>query len=131
MSLTYTPTGGIVAAPTTSLPERISGLRNWDYRYCWLRDATFTLISLMDAGYYEEAKAWSDWLLRVSPAARRRFRSVRGCRRAAPPGVGGALASRIPEFPTRAHRQCCPRPASARRIWRGDGRSASQIPRET
>ena len=64
-ALTFAPTGGIVAAPTTSLPEQIGGPRNWDYRFCWLRDATFTLISLMDAGYYEEAKAWRDWLLRA------------------------------------------------------------------
>ena len=63
--LTYAPTGGIVAAATTSLPERIGGGRNWDYRYCWLRDATFTLTSLMDAGYTEEARAWRDWLLRA------------------------------------------------------------------
>jgi GH15 family glucan-1,4-alpha-glucosidase len=64
-ALTYAPTGGIVAAPTTSLPERIGGVRNWDYRYCWLRDATLTLLALMDAGYYEEAKAWREWLLRA------------------------------------------------------------------
>jgi GH15 family glucan-1,4-alpha-glucosidase len=64
-ALTYAPTGGIVAAPTTSLPERIGGVRNWDYRYCWLRDATFTLYSLMLAGYVAEAKAWRDWLLRA------------------------------------------------------------------
>ena len=64
-ALTYLPTGGIVAAPTTSLPERIGGARNWDYRYCWLRDATFTLMALMNAGYQDEAKAWRDWLLRA------------------------------------------------------------------
>jgi len=70
-ALTYHPTGGIVAAPTTSLPEHLGGTRNWDYRYCWLRDATLTLLSLMDAGYYGEAAAWRDWLLRAvagSPA---------------------------------------------------------------
>ncbi len=65
-ALTYAPTGGIVAAPTTSLPEEIGGERNWDYRYCWLRDATFTLLALMDAGYYEEAEAWRDWLFRAA-----------------------------------------------------------------
>jgi GH15 family glucan-1,4-alpha-glucosidase len=64
-ALTYQPTGGIVAAPTTSLPEQVGGVRNWDYRYCWLRDATFTLQSLMIAGYTEEAAAWRDWLLRA------------------------------------------------------------------
>jgi GH15 family glucan-1,4-alpha-glucosidase len=63
--LTYAPTGGIVAALTTSLPEKIGGVRNWDYRFCWLRDATFTLYSLMQAGYAEEAAAWSHWLLRA------------------------------------------------------------------
>jgi len=63
--LTYEPTGGIVAAPTTSLPEAIGGARNWDYRFCWLRDATFTLTSLLDAGYTEEAQSWRDWLLRA------------------------------------------------------------------
>jgi len=64
-ALTYAPTGGIVAAPTTSLPEWIGGIRNWDYRYCWVRDATFTLYALMLAGYTAEAAAWRDWLLRA------------------------------------------------------------------
>ncbi len=64
-ALTYAPTGGIFAAATTSLPERISGSRNWDYRYCWLRDATFSLSAFLAAGYVEEACAWRDWLLRA------------------------------------------------------------------
>jgi GH15 family glucan-1,4-alpha-glucosidase len=65
-ALTYFPTGGIVAAPTTSLPEWIGGPRNWDYRICWLRDATLTLLSFMNAGYCEEARCWRDWLLRAA-----------------------------------------------------------------
>ena len=64
-ALTYAPTGGIVAAPTTSLPELLGGTRNWDYRYCWIRDATFTLFSLLVAGYRNEAQAWREWLLRA------------------------------------------------------------------
>ena len=63
--LTYTATGGIVAAPTTSLPEQLGGTRNWDYRYCWLRDATFTLLALMHSGSYDEARGWRDWLFRA------------------------------------------------------------------
>jgi len=65
-ALTYRPTGGIVAAPTTSLPEQLGGSRNWDYRYCWLRDATLTLLALMNGGYYEDAQAWTEWLLRAT-----------------------------------------------------------------
>lgn len=68
-ALTYAPTGGIVAAPTTSLPEKLGGSRNWDYRFCWLRDATFTLLALMNSGYSEEATAWYHWLLRAVAGA--------------------------------------------------------------
>jgi GH15 family glucan-1,4-alpha-glucosidase len=82
--LTYAPTGGIVAAATTSLPEEIGGVRNWDYRYCWLRDATFTLVALMDSGYREEACSWREWLLRAvagSAAQMQIMYGVRGERR--------------------------------------------------
>jgi GH15 family glucan-1,4-alpha-glucosidase len=68
-ALTHAPTGGIVAAPTTSLPEELGGVRNWDYRYCWLRDSTLTLDALMRGGYLEEAQAWRDWLLRACAGA--------------------------------------------------------------
>lgn len=64
-ALTFKPTGGIVAAPTTSLPERLGGVRNWDYRYCWIRDATLVLYALVTSGYRDEAYAWRDWLLRA------------------------------------------------------------------
>ena len=80
-ALTYEPTGGIVAAPTTSLPEQIGGPRNWDYRYCWLRDSAFTLRALMNLGYYDEARAWRDWLLRAiagSPAQVQILYSITG-----------------------------------------------------
>jgi GH15 family glucan-1,4-alpha-glucosidase len=64
-AMTYAPTGGVVAATTTSLPEQFGGPRNWDYRYCWVRDATLTLLALMNTGYFEEARAWREWLLRA------------------------------------------------------------------
>jgi GH15 family glucan-1,4-alpha-glucosidase len=83
-ALTYSPTGGIVAAPTTSLPESIGGVRNWDYRFCWLRDATFTLYALHVAGYRKEAQAWRDWLLRAvagEPAKIQIMYGLRGERR--------------------------------------------------
>ena len=123
-ALTYRPTGGIVAAPTTSLPEQIGGARNWDYRFCWLRDATFTLLALMNGGYYDEAEAWRDWLLRAvagSPAQMQIMYGIGGERRLAEfelpwlPGYEGSQAG--------AHRQRGLDPASARRLWRGDGRA--------
>jgi GH15 family glucan-1,4-alpha-glucosidase len=77
-ALTYAPTGGIVAAATTSLPERLGGVRNWDYRYCWLRDATFTLQSFMHLGYYDEARAWRDWLLRAVAGSPNQLQIVYG-----------------------------------------------------
>ena len=83
-ALTYAPTGGIVAAPTTSLPEKLGGSRNWDYRFCWLRDATFTLLALVNSGYREEAAAWHNWLLRAvagSPADMQIMYSITGHRR--------------------------------------------------
>jgi GH15 family glucan-1,4-alpha-glucosidase len=83
-ALTYAPTGGIVAAPTTSLPEIIGGGKNWDYRFCWLRDATFTLLALMNSGYTEEASAWHNWLLRAvagTPASMQIMYGIMGQRR--------------------------------------------------
>ena len=81
-TLIYEPTGAIVAAATTSLPERLGGTRNWDYRYCWLRDATFSLDALIQAGYAEEAAAWRDWLLRVAAGDPDQLQIVYGPRRA-------------------------------------------------
>ena len=78
-ALTYGPTGGIVAAATTSLPEQLGGVRNWDYRFCWLRDATFTLYALMTAGYQGEARAWRDWLLRAVAGSPADMQIMYGC----------------------------------------------------
>jgi GH15 family glucan-1,4-alpha-glucosidase len=83
-ALIYAPTGGMVAAPTTSLPEKIGGVRNWDYRFCWLRDATFTLYALMIGGYLEEAAMWRNWLLRAAagePSSLKIMYGMRGERR--------------------------------------------------
>ncbi|MHB8453036.1 MAG: glycoside hydrolase family 15 protein [Mycobacteriales bacterium] len=85
-ALTYQPTGGIAAALTTSLPEQLGGVRNWDYRYCWLRDATFTLLALVYAGFDDEARAWREWLLRAiagDPARLQIMYGVAGERRLA------------------------------------------------
>ena len=79
-ALTYAPTGGMVAAATTSLPECIGGKRNWDYRFCWLRDATLTLLSLMNAGYYDEARMWRDWLLRAAAGSPQQIQIMYGIR---------------------------------------------------
>jgi GH15 family glucan-1,4-alpha-glucosidase len=103
-ALTYGPTGGIVAAPTTSLPEKLGGARNWDYRFCWLRDATFTLLALMNSGYTEEALCWHNWLLRAvagAPAHMQIMYGIMGQRRLLEweadwlPGYEGALPVRV------------------------------------
>ena len=121
-ALTYAPTGGIVAAPTTSLPELLGGTRNWDYRYCWLRDATLTLLALMNAGYYDEARAWRDWLLRAAAGAPSQLQIMYGLA-----GERRLTEFEVPWLPgyegfaAGAHRQRRARAAAARRVRRGDG----------
>ena len=111
-ALTYQKTGGIVAAPTTSLPEQLGGVRNWDYRYCWLRDATLTLLALLEVGYVDEAREWRDWLLRsvagwpsdmqimYGPAGERRLTEIEldwlpGYEGAAPVRIGNAASEQF------------------------------------
>jgi GH15 family glucan-1,4-alpha-glucosidase len=78
-AMTYAPTGAIVAAPTTSLPEKLGGVRNWDYRFSWLRDATFSLYALLVTGYIDEARAWRDWLVRAVAGSAAQMQSLYGC----------------------------------------------------
>ena len=110
-ALTYAPTGGIVAAPTTSLPEFIGGIRNWDYRFCWLRDATFTLYAFLLSGYREEAAAWREWLLRAVagvPAEIQIMYGLRGERRLPEyelPWLDGYCGSRPVRIGNAAHTQ--------------------------
>ncbi len=103
-ALTYAPTGGTVAAPTTSLPEWIGGVRNWDYRFCWLRDASLTLLAMLNAGYRDEAQAWREWLLRAvagDPADVQIMYGIAGERRLDErelewlPGFGGSRPVRV------------------------------------
>jgi GH15 family glucan-1,4-alpha-glucosidase len=146
-ALTYAPTGGIVAAATTSLPERIGGVRNWDYRCCWLRDATLTLLALMYGGFYEEARAWREWLVRAvagSPEQMQIMYGLAGERRLPEWEIGwlpgyedsnpvrvmspGACRARCSRTwrksgcsPTKASGKCADRRATSRipRSWRG------------
>jgi len=111
--LTYAPTGGMVAAPTTSLPEQAGGVRNWDYRYCWLRDATFTLLAFGSAGYLEEAQEWRNWLLRAVAGRPDQLQDAR------PPAVNlaGCTAARhhLRVLPLSQRRAARARPL----LWRG------------
>ena len=125
-ALTYAPAGGIAAAGTTSLPERIGGCRNWDYRYCWIRDATFTLYAFLVSGLREEARQWREWLLRAAagkPSQLQILYGVAGEREA--PRARAAVARRLREQPAGAHRQRGACPAAARRLRRAVRRAST------
>src|SRR5262249_31874544 len=122
-ALTYAPTGGIVAAATTSLPEQLGGVRNWDYRYCWVRDATFTLYALASAGYQEEARDWLEWVLRAVAGKSSELQIMYG-----PAGERRLTQfelARLPGCPAGAHRQRRLQPVPARRVRRTDGHHVS------
>ena len=129
-ALTYGPTGGIVAAPTTSLPEWLGGVRNWDYRYCWLRDATLTLLAMLSAGYRDEALAWREWLVRAvagDPAEVQIMYGIAGERR-----IEEYELEWLPGFEESrpgAGRQRRLDPTAARCLWRGARRGVPH-PRE-
>ena len=127
--MTYAPTGGIVAAPTTSLPESLGGARNWDYRFCWLRDATLTILAILNAGSYEEAVRWRQWLLRAvagDPADIQIMYGIAGERR-----LDERELEWLPGYEA-SHRcgSATPPPAApARRLRRADGRACTQARR--
>ena len=119
-ALTYKPTGGIVAAVTTSLPEQIGGERNWDYRYCWLRDTAFTLLVLLRAGYRDEALQWRRWLLRAVAGAPDQVQMIYGL--AGERDLPEWEATWLPGYEglaPRAHRQRRCGAVSAGCLWRG------------
>ena len=128
-ALSYRPSGAIAAAPTASLPEQLGGSRNWDYRYCWLRDATFTLVTLMNAGYYDDARAWREWLLRAvagDPARVQIMYGMMGEHRLPEwevPWLAGYDGSKPVRIGNAAHQQL-------QLLWRGDGRAAPRPSRE-
>ncbi|MGZ4736136.1 MAG: glycoside hydrolase family 15 protein [Acidimicrobiia bacterium] len=144
-ALTYAPTGGIVAAPTTSLPEWVGSVRNWDYRFCWLRDATLTLSSLTVGGYHEEALAWRDWLLRAAagdpedlqimygPAGERRLTELTldwlpGYERSTPVRVGNAASE---QFQLDVYGEVLATLYRTRKLLPDDGSHANSWPLET